>query len=88
MPFGDLPSGEVFYFDADNLPDGGPDAIRHVLFSHEGEVKSFPRIIEEKLTASTLGIQNRSDGRPAPSPNRYPKASMNRRHSTPTYSLE
>ena len=59
--FGDLPSGEVFYFDADNLPDGGPDAIRRVLFSHDGEVKSFLRIIEEKLTAQDRTSTGRAD---------------------------
>ena len=47
--FGNLPTGEVFYFNADNLPDGGQDAIRRVLLSHDGEVKSFLRIVEEKI---------------------------------------
>jgi hypothetical protein len=30
--FGDMPSGEVFHVSADNLPNGGQDAIRRVLF--------------------------------------------------------
>ena len=31
--FGDIPSGEVFYINADNLPRGGQDAIRRILFN-------------------------------------------------------
>jgi glucose/arabinose dehydrogenase len=30
--FGDMPSGEVFHVSADNVPHGGQDAIRRVLF--------------------------------------------------------
>ncbi|MEX1196252.1 MAG: PQQ-dependent sugar dehydrogenase [Pseudohongiellaceae bacterium] len=29
--FGDLPRGEIFHFSADDLPDGGQDALRRVL---------------------------------------------------------
>lgn len=35
--FGDNPSGEVFYLKADQLPSGGQDAIRRVLFNYNGE---------------------------------------------------
>jgi glucose/arabinose dehydrogenase len=31
--FGDNPSGELFYVDGDNLPKGGQDSIRRILFS-------------------------------------------------------
>ena len=34
--FGDNPSGEIFYIDADHLPNGGQDAIRRVLFNDKG----------------------------------------------------
>ena len=47
--FGDLVSGEVFYFDADDLPDGGQDAIHRVLFHHAGKVKSFRQMVKEKV---------------------------------------
>ena len=58
--FGELVSGEVFYFNGDNLPDGGQDAIRRVLFRHDGEVKSFLRMVREKAVA-----QGRMPGRRA-----------------------
>ena len=32
MLFGDMPSGELFHVSADDLPKGGQDAIRRVLF--------------------------------------------------------
>ena len=37
MLFGDNPSGEVFYIQADQLPRGGQSAIRRVLFNDGGE---------------------------------------------------
>lgn len=46
--FGDNPSGEVFYIDADNLPDGGQDVIRRVLFNDGGEPKTLLQLIQEK----------------------------------------
>jgi len=46
--FGDLPSGEILHIDADNLPDGGQDAIRRVLLNHGGEVKTLLQLIQEK----------------------------------------
>ena len=47
--FGEMVSGEVFYFNADDLPDGGQDAIRRVLFHHAGKVKSFLQMVKEKV---------------------------------------
>jgi hypothetical protein len=46
--FGDNPSGEVFYFNADNLPKGGQDAIHRVLFRSGGSTKTFLQVIKEK----------------------------------------
>jgi glucose/arabinose dehydrogenase len=52
--FGDNPSGEIFYVDADNLPKGGQDSIRRVLFDDKGTMKTLLQLIQEK---------NRSQGR-------------------------
>jgi len=47
--FGDNPSGEVFYVNADKLPaNGGQDAIRRVLFDDGGEAKTLLQLIQEK----------------------------------------
>ena len=46
--FGDGPSGEVFYFSADELPAGGQDAMRRVLFDDRGETKTLLQMIREK----------------------------------------
>ena len=46
--FGDGPSGEVLYFSADELPAGGQDAIRRVLFEHGGETKTLLQMVREK----------------------------------------
>ena len=46
--FGDLPSGEIFHIDADNLPNGGQDAIRRVLLNDDGEAKTLLQLIQEK----------------------------------------
>lgn len=53
--FADGPSGEVFSFSADDLPNGGQDALRRVLFVEEGETKTLLQIVAGK---------NRSQGRP------------------------
>lgn len=37
--FGDNPSGEIFYVNADNLPKGGQDPIRRVMFNDKGTTK-------------------------------------------------
>lgn len=52
--FGDLPSGEIFHFDADDLPDGGKDALRRVLFRADGEPQRFLDVVRAR---------NRADGR-------------------------
>jgi hypothetical protein len=31
--FGDIPSGEIFYIQADKLPKGGQDSIRSIMFN-------------------------------------------------------
>ena len=46
--FGELVSGEVFYFSADDLPEGGQEAIRRVRFKHRGKTKTLLQMIQEK----------------------------------------
>lgn len=47
--FGDNPSGEVFYVNADMLPaNGGQDAIRRILFDEGGETKTLLQLVQEK----------------------------------------
>ncbi len=53
--FGDIPSGELFYVDADNPPKGGQDAIRRILFDDKGKTKTLLQLIQEK---------NASQGKP------------------------
>ena len=46
--FGDFPSGEIFYIQADKLPSGGQDAIRRVLLNDGSEPKTLLQVIREK----------------------------------------
>ena len=55
--FGNLANGETFHVDADDLPDGGQEAIRRVLFSHDGEVKPLSRMIKEGHCAERAGYR-------------------------------
>jgi hypothetical protein len=50
MVFGDNPSGQIFYVDADNLPNGGQSAIRQVLLNDKGTRKTLLQLIAEKNT--------------------------------------
>ncbi len=45
--FGDNPSGELFYIDADAQHDGGQDAIRRILLNDGGTAKTLLQIIQE-----------------------------------------
>jgi hypothetical protein len=49
--FGDNRSGELFYVDADNLPKGGQDSIRRVLFDDKGTTKTLLQLMQEKNTS-------------------------------------
>ena len=63
--FGDLPSGEIFHLDADNLPDGGQDEIRRVLLVEEGEdggeAKTLLQLIQEKNREQGKDVATRAD---------------------------
>jgi len=59
--FGDNPSGEVFYLHADNLPKGGQDAIRRVLFSDKGTSKNLLQLIRDKNAVQGKPPATRAD---------------------------
>jgi Glucose / Sorbosone dehydrogenase len=59
--FGDNPSGEVFYIDADRLPTGGQDSIRRVLFNSGGSAKTLLQLIREKNAAQKRPAAERAD---------------------------
>lgn len=54
--FGDNPSGELFYVNADKLPNGGQDQIRRIMFDDKGTNKTLLQLIRDK---------NASQGKPA-----------------------
>jgi glucose/arabinose dehydrogenase len=53
MIFGDMPSGEMFHVDADNLPQGGQDPLRRVLFKTPTNAtpRTFKAIVQERNVA-------------------------------------
>ena len=59
--FGDNPSGEVFFVDADRLPNGGQDAIRRVEFGSGGSGKTLLQLIREKNAAQKRSAAERAD---------------------------
>ena len=47
--FGDMVNGEIFWFDADNLPEGGNQGFHRMLLrDHSGEPKTFLELIQKK----------------------------------------
>jgi hypothetical protein len=66
--FGDFPSGEIFYIQADRLPTGGQDAIRRVLLTDKGQAKTLLQIIQEKNLAQGRKPATRADLRFAAGP--------------------
>ena len=59
--FGDFPSGEIFYIHADNLPEGGQDAIRRVLLRDGEESKTLLQLIRTKNGEQGRQLASRSD---------------------------
>jgi hypothetical protein len=59
--FGDNPSGEVFYVNADAPPRGGQDPIRRVLFTHDGASKTLLELIREKNASQGRTPATRAD---------------------------
>lgn len=63
--FGDMPSGELFHVNADDLPKGGQDAIRRVLFrtATGATPRKFLEIVQEKNRAQGKTPAERADMR-------------------------
>ena len=59
--FGDFPSGEIFYVQADDLPRAGQDAIRRVLLNDDGESKTLLQVIREKNVEQGRSPVTRAD---------------------------
>jgi len=66
--FGDNPSGEIFYVDADALPKGGQN-FRRVLFNDKGETKTLLQIIKDKNMQQGKTAATRADLRMGMGPN-------------------
>jgi hypothetical protein len=49
--FGDIPSGEIFYVSADDLPSGGQDPVRRVVFNEKGSTRTLLQLVKEKNVA-------------------------------------
>ncbi|AMY11958.1 Soluble aldose sugar dehydrogenase YliI precursor [Luteitalea pratensis] len=63
--FGDMPSGEMFHVSADDVPKGGQDPIRRVLFvtGAGAAARPFLAIVQEKNRAQGKGVAQRADMR-------------------------
>ena len=46
--FGDMPSGEIFYIQADQLPEGGQRSIRRILLDGGGGPKTLLELVQAK----------------------------------------
>ena len=59
--FGDMPSGEIFYLHADDLPSGGQAAIRRILLNDDGEAKTLLQLVQEKNIEQGKSPPERAD---------------------------
>ena len=66
--FADQPSGEIFYIQADDLPNGGQDAIRRILLNDAGQAKTLLQLIQEKNAEQGRQAASRADLRFGPGP--------------------
>ena len=66
--FGDNPSGEIFYLNADTLPKGGQNFHR-ILFNDKGEAKTLLQLIKDKNTQQGKPPATRADLRMGVGPN-------------------
>jgi glucose/arabinose dehydrogenase len=57
----DMPSGEIFYVNADALPSGGQDAIHRILLNEGGAAKTFLQVIQAKNSAQGKMPATRAD---------------------------
>lgn len=66
--WGDMPSGEIFYLPADDLPSGGQASIRRILFNDGGTAKTLLQLVQEKNQAQGKELATRADMRMSPGP--------------------
>jgi hypothetical protein len=60
--FGDNPSGEMFYVNADKLPpNGGQDAIRRIVFTVNDQTKTLLDLVKEKTAEQGKKPPTRAD---------------------------
>ncbi len=59
--FGDNPTGELFYVDADNVPKGGQDPVRRILFNDKGTGRTLLQLIRDKNAAAGKPAAPRAD---------------------------
>ena len=59
--FADFPQGEIFHLPADDLPEGGQDAIRRVLLRDGAEAKTLLQLVAEKTGEQGLEPATRVD---------------------------
>lgn len=59
--FGDLPSGEIFYLPADDLPNGGQDPIRRILLTDAEQPQTLLQVIQKKQAAQGKTPATRAD---------------------------
>jgi hypothetical protein len=60
--FGDIPSGEMFYVNADKLPpNGGQDAIRRIVFDEKGQTKTLLELVKAKTAEQGKKPPTRAD---------------------------
>jgi hypothetical protein len=59
--FGDNPSGEMFYFSADKVPNGGQDPIRRVMLTDKGTAKTLLGVIRDRANAAGTRQPPRAD---------------------------
>jgi hypothetical protein len=59
--FGDNPSGEIFYFNADKVPTGGQDPIRRVMLMDKGTAKTLLSLIRDRASAQGGRQPTRAD---------------------------
>lgn len=60
--FGDLPTGEIFHVDANDLPDGGQNAVRRVLLDNgSGKARTLLELVEEKRKTQGRSSAGRVD---------------------------
>lgn len=61
LVFGDNPSGELFYIDADAQNNGGQSAIRRILLNSQGAQKNLLQIIQDKNVELGQSAAQRAD---------------------------